>query len=148
VKFQTAKISIISACLFGQKCRFDGKSKQLPDLDNYKKDCKLLPVCPEVLGGLGVPRLKAWIKSGTGKDVLEGNAKVINENGEDVTDNFIKGAYKTLDLALANGVRKAILKSRSPSCGVGQVHNVDKLVNGNGVTAELLIENGIEVIVV
>jgi len=148
MKLQTTRVCIISACLYGQKCRYDGKSKKLTGLDNYKKDCKLLPVCPEVLGELGVPRPRAWINSGTGKDVLDSNAKVINENGEDVTDSFVKGAFKTLDMAMTNNVKKAILKSKSPSCGVGQVRNADKLVKGNGVTAELLIRNGIEVIVV
>jgi len=139
---------IVSACLVGQRCRFDGKLKKSPRLADYIKDCQVLAICPEVKGGLSVPRPKAFIDSGTGKDVLEGKAEVINEKGQVVTKNFIIGAQKTLDLALANNVKKAILKSKSPSCGFGRVYNSDRLVKGNGVTAELLLKHGIEVVVI
>lgn len=139
---------IVSACLIGEKCRFDGKVKKVLKLANHIKGYQVLAICPEVKGGLSVPRPKAFIDSGTGKDVLEGRAEVINEKGQVVTKNFIIGAQKTLDLALANNVKKAILKSKSPSCGFGMVYNSDKLVKGNGVTAELLIRHGIEVVVI
>lgn len=139
---------IISACLVGEICRYDGRIKKAPNLDKYIKNYRLIPVCPEVEGGLYVPRPKSWIDSGTGRDVLEGKSRVVNENGRDVTVNFIKGAKITLDLAQTNHVKLAVLKSKSPSCGLGQVYNADRLVKGNGVTAELLLKHGIEVIAV
>jgi uncharacterized protein YbbK (DUF523 family) len=138
--------AIISACLIGRKCRYDGTSLLAPDLIDFKHDYELIPVCPEVDGGLGVPRPKAWIKSGTGADVLDSKTIIINEHGLDVTAQFISGAEHTLTQAKKNNVHKAILKAKSPSCGKGQVYNYDKLVDGNGVTAELLMRNGIEVI--
>jgi uncharacterized protein YbbK (DUF523 family) len=139
---------IVSACLVGEKCRFDGRAKKISNLADYVDGCQVLAICPEVEGGLCVPRPKAFIDSGTGEDVLEGRAEVINEKGEVVTENFIAGARKTLKLALANDVKKAILKSKSPSCGFGWVYNLDKLVKGNGVTAELLLRHGIRVVVI
>lgn len=140
--------AIISACLIGQKCRYDGICLPVPDLADFKHDYEFIPVCPEVDGGLGVPRSKAWIKSGTGADVLDGKTTIINEDGLDITAQFISGAKHTLAQALRHNAQKAILKSKSPSCGKGQVYNYDKLVEGNGVTAELLIRNGIEVIAI
>ncbi|MCP4583305.1 MAG: DUF523 domain-containing protein [candidate division Zixibacteria bacterium] len=142
------KVILISACLIGDNCRYDGKNKAMPDLDRYTRNHELIPVCPEVEGGLRVPRPRAWIKSGTGGDVLDGKTIVIDENGLDITSNFMVGAKYALEIALANNVKVAILKSRSPSCGKGNVYNASDLVNGNGVTAELLIRNGIEVITV
>ncbi len=139
---------IISACLYGQICRFDGKNKKLPNLSDYKKGCCLIPVCPEILGGLPVPRPRARINSGTGKDVLDGKARIVDENGKDVTDYYIDGAKKTLQIAIDNNVKKALFKSKSPSCGFGRVHNAEGLVEGNGVTAELLIRNGIKVVII
>jgi len=139
---------LISACLIGDNCRYDGKNQKLPDLDEYTRDYDLIPVCPELDGGLAVPRPRAWIKSGTGGDVLDGKTIVIDENGRDVTSNFIAGAEHALKTAIANDVKTAILKSKSPSCGKGKVYNYSELVNGNGVTAELLIRNGIEVITI
>lgn len=139
---------IISACLIGLRCRYDGKTKILPNLAEYESIYNLTPVCPEIEGGLLVPRPKSWIENGIGKDVLDGKAIVINENGQDVSLNFINGAKKALELALRKNIKKAILKSKSPSCGCGQVYNNDQLVNGNGVTAELLINHGIEIITV
>jgi len=140
--------AIISACLIGRRCRYDGNLLKSPDLDDLIRGYELIPVCPEVDGGLGIPRPKSWIKSGSGADVLDDNTIVINENGQDVTSQFISGAEITLKQAFQHNVRKAILKSKSPSCGIGQVYNGDKLVEGNGVTAELLIRNGFNVIAI
>ena len=142
----TKKSILISACLAGINCRWDGKSRMAENLTELKQKYRLLPFCPEVLGGLLVPRQKAWIEQGSGGDVLDGSARVIAENGEDVTKQFIAGAEKTLQLANDNGVKKVILKAKSPSCGYGKIYDGDKLVDGNGVTAELLRRNGIEII--
>jgi len=140
------KSILISACLIGEKCRYDGACKTMTYMDRYTRGHELIPVCPEIDGGLNVPRPRAWIKSGTGGDVLDGKTIVVDENGRDVTSYFMAGAKHALEIALANNVKTAILKSRSPSCGKGKVYNAAELVNGNGVTAELLIGNGIEVI--
>jgi uncharacterized protein YbbK (DUF523 family) len=136
---------LISACLVGVNCRWDGKSKMAPQLEELKAKYRLIPVCPEVLGGLGVPRPKAWIQSGDGSDVLGGKTRVIDENGHDVTGQFIAGAHKCLQLAIDNDVKEVILKAKSPSCGYGTIKRGDELVEGNGVTAELLKRNGVKV---
>lgn len=145
---------IVSACLAGEKCRFNGTTKRLARLDDYVGGVRVLAVCPEIEGGFGVPRPRAAIDCGTGRDVLEGKARVVTEQGEDVTAGYIAGARKALDLARKYHVRKAVLKSKSPSCGYGSIYNCDKhtsayrLVKGNGVMAELFLRNGIEVIAV
>jgi uncharacterized protein YbbK (DUF523 family) len=140
--------ALISACLIGEKCRYDGRSSIFPDLYRLKEQYDLIPVCPEVDGGLSVPRPKSWINNGDGCAVLEGRTIVINEAGINVTGQFKAGANIALDKAKSLNIKKAILKARSPSCGFGQVYNDsgNTLVDGNGVAAELLIQNGIEVI--
>jgi uncharacterized protein YbbK (DUF523 family) len=137
--------ALISACLIGRRCRYDGQLLKLSEVSQLIEVYELIPVCPEVDGGLKVPRPKAWIKNGTGADVLDSNTIVINENGQDVTSQFISGAEIALKQAILLKVKIAIFKSKSPSCGKGQVYNGDKLVEGNGVTTELLIRNGINV---
>lgn len=134
----------------GRKCRYDGQDRELSNLDEYKNSYDLLPVCPEVDGGLGIPRPKAWIENGSGDDVWRGRSRVINEQGANVTAQFKAGAEHALEIAIANKIRKAILKAKSPSCGAGLVYNDGrgKLVEGNGVTAELLMQSGFEIEVV
>jgi len=110
---------------------------------------RLVPVCPEQLGGLPTPREPAWIVGGDGSDVLKGGAKVISRSGGDVTENFRRGAEEALRIAKLFGAREAILKARSPSCGCGKIRepfSFDKLKEGDGVTAALLKKNGIRVI--
>ncbi|NLL81124.1 MAG: DUF523 domain-containing protein [Tissierellia bacterium] len=130
---------LISACLLGVNCRYDGGAVLIDKIDQLKEDYNLIPVCPEVYGGLQTPREPAEIING----------KVINRKGEDVTDNFIRGANETLLLARLYNCKYAILKERSPSCGFGEIYDgrfSDTLVEGNGITAELLIKNKIKVI--
>ncbi len=139
---------LISACLLGVDCKYNGKNNFKEEIINHFKDKNIVPVCPEQLGGLSTPRLPAEIKGGDGKDVLAGCAKVIRVDGVDVTEEFVKGANETLKIAKNLGSAKAILKSRSPSCGFGQIYDGNfnsTLTNGDGVTAALLKENGIEV---
>ena len=140
--------ALISACLIGWRCRYDGEILQIPDVSDLTRQYDLVPVCPEVDSGLGIPRSKSWIKHGSGADVLDGNTIVINEKGQDVTSQFISGAKIVLEQAVRCNVKKAIFKSKSPSCGKGLVYNGDELVEGNGVTTELLIRNGINVITI
>ena len=139
---------LISACLLGVNCKYNGKNNFKSEIIEYFKNKNVIPICPEQLGGFSTPRFVAEIKDGDGSDVLEGTAKVINSDGADVTKEFIKGAYETLKLAEALGAKKAILKSRSPSCGVGKIYNGDfngTLIEGNGVTVALLKSKGIEI---
>ena len=109
---------------------------------------KAVPVCPELLGGLPVPREQSEIKGGTGKDVLAGKCLVMTKSGKDVTSNFIAGARRVLSLAKKYNVEKAVLKSCSPACGCGQIYDgsfTGKLIEGDGVACALLKINGIQV---
>lgn len=139
---------LISACLLGVNCKYDGKNNLREKLLEHFKGSNIIPVCPEQLGGLTTPRLPAEIVGGDGEDVLAGRAKVIRVDGVDVTDEFIKGAKETLNILKSLGAEKAILKSRSPSCGLRRIYDGSfsgTLVQGNGVTTALLKQNGIEV---
>ena len=116
-------------------------------LKNGLKIKKVFPICPEVLGGLSIPREPAEIVGGVGEDVLDGHAKVITNNGIDVTEQFIKGAFETLKIAQELDATMVILKERSPSCGssmiyAGEFNGTKK--QGTGVTAALLKRNGIK----
>lgn len=109
----------------------------------------LIPVCPEQLGGCPAPRVPSEIADGDGADVLDGKSRVMNKNGEDVTEYFIKGAQEVLKIAKTMGIKKAILKARSPSCGFGSIYDgtfSGKTKRGNGVTSEILVRNGVSVL--
>lgn len=134
---------LVSACLLGINCKYDGGNNFNQKVFDLVKEGKAIPVCPEQLGGLKTPRIPSEIKN------IDGKRYVINSKDEDVTENFEKGAMEVLQLAKKLGIKKAVLKSKSPSCGVNKIYsgNFDKqLVDGNGITADLLIKNGIEVI--
>ncbi|MBU1006974.1 MAG: DUF523 domain-containing protein [Candidatus Omnitrophica bacterium] len=138
---------LVSACLAGVNCAWDGKNKLNKEIKKLVDDKLAIPVCPEVLGGRSIPRTKTEIKGGSGKDVLNGRAKVLDENGLDVTEEFLKGARAALELAKKYSVTKVILKSKSPSCGVDYIYDGSfnrKLVKGNGVTTALLIKEGVQ----
>ena len=130
---------LVSACLAGFPCRYDGTSKTNEKIVQLVREDKAIPVCPEQLGGLTTPRLPSEIRNG----------RVFSSEGRDVTPEFEKGAAAVLQIAKEYGCTKAILKARSPSCGKGQIYDgtfSGKLVDGNGKTTALLLENGIEVI--
>ena len=137
---------LVSACLLGLNCRFNGRSKATESLITSLKNTHSIPFCPEQLGGLPTPRHRAWITHGDGKDVLEGRSKVIDEANNDVTAQFIKGAIETEKLVTLFNIKKAYLKSKSPSCGVGKIYRNKKLVTGNGVCATILLQKNIELI--
>lgn len=140
---------LASACLAGVNCRYDGKNCTCPEIQKLVSQGEAIPVCPEQLGGLGTPRQPAEIHGGTAADVLDGKARVIWKDGTDVTDNFIRGADEMLRIARLAGVREAVMKSRSPSCGCGEIYDgtfTGRIREGNGVAAELLIRNGIKVL--
>ncbi len=134
---------VVSACLLGRPCRFDGKDKFTPGLAFLLEGRHVIAVCPEELGGLGTPRPACGISGGNGADVLDGKARVIDVDGTDRTDAFIRGARAALELALAGGAREAVLKERSPSCGVTSVYRGDVTGPGQGVFTALLARNGI-----
>lgn len=134
---------IVSACLVGEKCRYDGKSKANSEIIMLAEENKAIPVCPEVLGGLPTPRARAEIESGDGVSVLKGKSRIINSSGDDVTEEYIKGAYAVLDVIRKENVKRAILKSKSPSCGVTIISRLGQPVVGMGVTAALLKKNSI-----
>jgi len=134
------KTVLVSACLLGVCCRYDGKgnpnSEVLALLD--RDDVMLIPVCPEQLGGMPTPRIPSERQSG----------RVVNRAGEDVTASFRKGAEEALRIARLYDCRYAIFKERSPSCGCGRIYDgsfTGTLTDGNGVTTELLLQEGIRV---
>lgn len=140
---------LLSACLAGINCVYDGTNKRHPRFARMVKDDEAVIFCPEVFGGLKVPHPPSEIIGGDGFCLLEGKARVISSQGKDVTSFFLKGAKKTLELAKRSRVKKAIMKSKSPSCGCGGIFDgtfSKRLVRGYGVTAALLKKNGIEVI--
>ena len=142
-------MKLCSACLLGVKCRYDGKSNLNEKVLAISRNEPIIPVCPEQLGGQPTPRPSAEIRNGTGMDVLEGRASVVEQDGTDVTGHFVAGAQEVLKLAKLFNVNEAILAHKSPSCGCGQTYDGSfsrKLIPGDGVTAALLKSNGIKVI--
>jgi len=142
---------LISACLLGEKVRYDGddNASKVRDLQNWisqwNAQGRLVPVCPETSGGLPTPRPPAEATS-DGLEVLSGQARVITVAGKDVTDAFIAGAQKTLQQAQKCNAALALLAARSPSCGRGLIYDGTfsrTLTPGSGVTVALLEKNGI-----
>lgn len=139
---------IISACLVGEKCRYTGDGFDYPALRRLVEEGLAIPVCPEVLGGLPVPRAPSEIMGGNGFDVLDGKAWVKTNQGEDNTAAFIRGAAEVLAVAQKNGACMAILKERSPSCGSKMIYDgtfTNHRIPGCGCTAALLLREGIRV---
>ena len=129
---------LISACLLGIGCRYDGGRVKKIDVETLKERFNLIPVCPEILGGLPTPRTPSE-RIGT---------LVMMKDGRDVTENFARGAEESLTIAMALDCDIALLKAKSPSCGKGRIYDgsfTGTLTDGNGVTADLLINEGIKV---
>lgn len=140
---------LVSACLAGRACRFDGTGAYEDEVARLVAEGRAVLVCPEVDGGLGTPRPAAEIDGGDGADVLAGRARVVTRDGGDVTDAYVKGAHRALEAARKMGAGTAILKSRSPSCGKASIYDgtfSGTLLAGDGVTAALLRSEGIEVL--
>jgi uncharacterized protein YbbK (DUF523 family) len=140
---------LVSACLAGRACRFDGTASPDDVVARLLAEGRAVLVCPEADGGLGTPRPPAEIVGGTGRDVVEGRARVVTAAGDDVTDAYLWGARLALAAAKRAGAEVAILKARSPSCGKGHVYDgtfTRSLATGDGVTAALLEANGVEVL--
>ncbi|MDO4812023.1 MAG: DUF523 domain-containing protein [Eubacteriales bacterium] len=129
---------LVSACLLGTPCRYDGKSKPIAGMERLRERYELVPVCPECAGGLPTPRMPSE-RCGD---------RVIMRGGADVTAQYQRGAQYALELCRKEGCAAALLKERSPSCGSGEIYDgtfTHTLIPGNGVTAELLKKNGIKV---
>ncbi|SMB93019.1 Uncharacterized conserved protein YbbK, DUF523 family [Thermanaeromonas toyohensis ToBE] len=138
---------LVSACLAGYHCKYNGGSNLVPEIKELVTRRQAIPVCPEKLGGLSIPRPPAEIQGGDGFDVLEGRARVVDKEGRDVTAAFLQGARATAELARALGTRVAILKERSPSCGIRAIYNgtfSGCTRTGCGVTAALLLRQGLQ----
>jgi len=134
---------LISACLLGKNCRYNGGHSQLTELE--KIDVEWILVCPEELGGLGTPRPSAEMQENA-ETILNGKGKIITNKGKNVTSEFIQGAEKSLQLGLGAEVKIAVLKSKSPSCGIGKIYDgsfTKKLKRGNGIFAHLCHKNDI-----
>ncbi|WP_030138384.1 DUF523 domain-containing protein [Pseudomonas fluorescens] len=140
---------LVSRCLLGHRVRYDGgASGPFDQLQQWLAEGRVVPLCPEVAGGLPTPRAAAEIPGGQGAQVLDGDAAVITTDGEDVTVQFLSGAHQALDLVREHGIRIAMLKANSPSCGNlltydGTFSGVK--VGGEGVTAALLKRHGVRV---
>ena len=132
---------LVSACLLGVNCKYNGGNNASEEVDEFLKNYEIIPICPEIMGGLSTPRVAAEQKG----------EKVITQDGKDVTKQYKKGAEECLFLAKKYDVKKVLLKLRSPSCGYGQVYDgtfSHTLIAKNGVTAQLFLENGIEIITI
>ena len=130
---------LVSACLLGEPCRYDGKSKPCERVIALKNTYNLIPICPEVMGGLPTPRTPSEICG----------ERVLMKDGRDVTENYNRGAQKALEIARQNACTVAILKEKSPSCGSGLIHNGlfdGGFVDGDGITTRLLKNEGIRVL--
>lgn len=139
---------LVSACLCGVNCKYDGKNNFNKKVAELLKKGIAIPVCPEQLGGQSTPRAPHELQDTTGAEVLDGKGKILGPEGDDATGEFIKGAEETLTIAQLTGAVCAILKARSPSCGKGIIYDGSfsgSKREGNGVTTELLLKNGIEV---
>ena len=141
---------VISACLLGVACNHEGRGSPRAVVDELARHYRLVPVCPEVLGGLPTPRPAAELQGGDGDGVIAGagEVRVVNLEGQDVTAAYRRGAAAAVTVARAVGAKRAVLKARSPSCGSSAVYDGTfsrRLVPGRGVTAAALAAAGLEV---
>lgn len=136
---ENEKVKLMSACLLGVCCRYDGKSKLSKKAVEIFKKGNVILVCPEQLGGLATPRASAEIQD---------DGRVLNKEGEDVTKSFKKGAEETLKIAKMINAEEFIVKSKSPSCGFGKIYDgtfSGNLIDGKGITSDLLNKNNIKI---
>lgn len=139
---------LVSACLLGLQTRYDGTAKANPKVLDFIKDGDLIPIpiCPEQLAGLPTPRPQTRFVRGDGAAVLDGRGTLVTAEGIVVNETFLRGAIETMKAARLAGCREALLKERSPSCGVHRIHRGEDLVPGRGVTAALLERNGLKIL--
>ena len=141
-------VYLVSACLLGMPTAYDGQGRLAVELLALAAQGQVMPICPEVAGGLTIPRLTAEIAGGDGSDVLNGQAQVMTITGEDVTEAYLHGSACALNAVHRYGITQAILKQRSPSCGSACIYDgthSGQLRQGQGVTAALLRRHGVTV---
>jgi uncharacterized protein YbbK (DUF523 family) len=139
---------LVSACLAGVNCTFRGKNNLSDKIKRMVHDGRAIALCPEVYAYLGVPRENIELVGGDGNDILNGKARAISSSGKDVTESLIAGAHKILNLMNRYGIKEAILKSNSPTCGDGHIYDGTfsyTIRIGDGILAALLKKNGIKV---
>jgi uncharacterized protein YbbK (DUF523 family) len=140
------EVVLVSACLLGQACRYDGRAVDAPRVARAIRGKAVVPICPEAGGGLGIPRPKVELRGGDGEEVLAGRATAcVQEDGRDVGRAFLRGAQLAVEAAQRYGARVAILKERSPSCGSKSVWVDGVLRSGQGVTCAALRAAGVRV---
>ncbi|HIP93676.1 MAG TPA: DUF523 domain-containing protein [Desulfurobacteriaceae bacterium] len=150
LNLESSNLIGVSACLLGINCRYNGKASLRPHVLKFLEKEKLIPIplCPESMGGLPIPRPPAKIKGKDGFEVLDGKAKVIQlSTNKDVTLNFLKGTYDCFKIVKLLNLKVCLLKEKSPSCGVNYIYKfeVDELKEGKGVFAAFLSRNNIKV---
>ena len=138
---------LVSACLLGLQTRYDGQAKPKEKVLRYLATNGLIPVpvCPEQLAGQPTPRPATRFACGNGEMVLDGTGSVVSVTGSNMNDIFIRGANETLKIARLCGCTQALLKERSPSCGVHQIHLGDRIIEGQGVACALLRREGLQI---
>lgn len=143
------KTWLVSRCLLGEACRYDGQTKGNDRIQSLLKGkIRIVPVCPECDGGLPVPRTPSEIQGGDGADVLRGAARVVSVDGEDRTETFVCGARLAVETARREGAKVALLKAKSPSCGIGRIYDgsfTGRLREGDGVAAAALRAAGLAI---
>ncbi|OEU74796.1 MAG: hypothetical protein BA874_09135 [Desulfuromonadales bacterium C00003068] len=139
---------LVSACLLGLNTRYNAKIKKCAKVINFLEKNNMLPIpcCPEQLGGLATPRPSCSFSHGDGEAVLNGDAKLFNTNGENKAEQFILGAKQSLEVAKLSQCTLALLKERSPSCGVHSVYQGTQLIAGKGVTTALLSQHEVHIL--
>lgn len=138
---------LISACLCGINCKYNGLNNYNEICERLLKENKVIPICPEQLGGLSTPRIPCELQ-GIANEIIQGKNKVINKDGIDVTEMFLKGANEVLKISKMLNVNKVIFKEGSPSCGVNFVYDgtfSGKKISGMGITSQLLNNAEIEI---
>ncbi len=134
---------LVSSCLAGINCRYDGGNSRNEEVMRLLEEGQAVLVCPEQLGGLPTPRPCCEMQITTQKEIV-----IKSKDGQEFTKEFLQGAEQSLAIAKAFGIKKAILKAKSPSCGYGKIYDgtfTGRLIDGNGLLAELLLKNGLEV---
>ncbi|RNB80098.1 DUF523 domain-containing protein [Brevibacillus fluminis] len=140
---------LVSSCLAGVECRYNGSHSLQEKIEALVAAKQAVMACPELLGGFSTPREPAEIQGGNGEDVLDGKARILERSGRDVTELYLEGAYKTLEMARQIGASSVVLKENSPSCGSSFIYDgqfANRRKSGEGVTAALLRREGFRVL--
>lgn len=139
------EIILVSACLIGVPCRYNGTSALNEKLLEELREEVILAICPEVISGLGIPRIPFELPSLNYEKIIEGKEKILNKDNKDITDSILKGLFEIIEIVKLMRVKKAYLKEKSPCCGVSYIYINGIKKNGMGIFTYLLTKNGIKV---